>query len=292
MQFTADDSTGAESVPRQRERVTLGPVVWEGWSWATTRAMCAISSSTFSRCSSWRRRWQAASSAISTASRYARCSMRQLDWPRVRWPSRSRLPTEIRRRSIRRPTWCRCPSRSRSHCAPGDRASGSESGSTRTSAAWRRRRWWRGRSTNCRWAPTRRYSSTWRAPSWRTSCTTSGANSSDTGRSSLSSGTGPPPWCSPNPTPDPTSALDAPRPSTPATAHGTSTASSGSSPTATPTMCSRTSCIWCSRDPRAPGRAPRDSACSWFPSSCPTRKPASPESVTAYSSPASSTRWG
>ena len=59
-------------------------------------------------------------------------------------------PTEIRRRSIRRPTRCRCPSRSRSHCGPGGRASGSGSGSTRTSAACLRRRWWRGRSTNCR----------------------------------------------------------------------------------------------------------------------------------------------
>ena len=41
------------------------------------------------------------------------------------------------------------------------------------------------------------------------------------------------------------------------TAPGTSTASSGSSPTVTPTMRSRTSCIWCSPDRRVPGREPR-----------------------------------
>ena len=41
------------------------------------------------------------------------------------------------------------------------------------------------------------------------------------------------------------------------TAPGTSTASNGSSPTATPTTCSRTSCTWCWPGPRAPDRAPR-----------------------------------
>ena len=42
------------------------------------------------------------------------------------------------------------------------------------------------------------------------------------------------------------------------TAPGTSTASSGSSPMATPTTCSRTSCTWCSRVPRVRDREPRD----------------------------------
>ena len=68
---------------------------------------------------------------------------------------------------------------------------------------------------------------------------------------------GPPPWCSPNPTPDRTSVRAAQRRSSRPTAPGTSTASSGSSPTATPTTCSRTSCTWCSRDPRVRDREPR-----------------------------------
>ena len=66
-----------------------------------------------------------------------------------------------------------CPSRSRSRCGPGSRGSGSASGSTRRSAASRRRRWSPGRSTSWCWAPTRRSSCTWPARSWPTSCSTS-----------------------------------------------------------------------------------------------------------------------
>ena len=105
--------------------------------------------------------------------------------------------------------------------------------------------------------PARRRSCTWPARSWRTSSTTSATSNSGTGRRWRSNAIGPPPWCSPNPTPDPMSARAAPRRSSSPTAPGTSTASSGSSPTATPTTCSRTSCTWCSRGPRAPDRAPR-----------------------------------
>ena len=216
-----------------------------------------ISSSTCSKCSRWRRCWPAASSATSTETRCTRCWKRRRGWPKVRWRNPSPTPTVIPRHSIPRRTRSACPSRSRSHSGPGSRGIGSGSGSTKTSAVCRRPRWSPGRSTSFRSAPSPRPSSIRRARFSRTSCTTSATSNNGTWRRWPSSATGAPPWCSPNPTRDPTSAPGGRRRSSSPTAPGTSTASNDSSPTATPTTCSRTSCIWCWPGPRVPDRAPR-----------------------------------
>ena len=150
-----------------------------------------------------------------------------------------------------------CPSRSRSRCGRGSKASGGASGSTRTSAVCPRRRWWRGRSTRWCSAPTRGvhvpgrtvmanilYGDRQRAAEGIGRAGDRAQLGRDDGadrtRRRLRRRRRPHQGHRSSPT-----------------APGTSTASSGSSPAATPTTLSRTSCTWCWPGPRAQDRAPR-----------------------------------
>ena len=220
--------------------------------------MSAISSSTCSRCSSWRRCWPAVSSATSTATRCARCWRRRRGWPKGRWRNPSPTPTVIR------PTF-----------DPTTHAVSLPESFKKSFRAWQQGDWFRiGLDENVGGVP---------APAmvaWAINEFPLGAQPAAfmyCGR----------PGSREHPVPHrrrATAALgraggraqlgrhhgahrtrrgirrrrrahqgDHSSP----TAPGTSTASNGSSPTATPTTCSRTSCTWCWPGRRAPDRAPR-----------------------------------
>jgi hypothetical protein len=131
--------------------------------WAITRATCATSSSTSSKCSTWRRHWSPASSATSTASRCARCSTRRRGLPRARWRRPSPTATATRQRSTPPRTRSPCPSPSRSRSGRGGKGSGSGSVWARQSAACPRPRCCPGRSTSLPLALSRRRSCIWPA---------------------------------------------------------------------------------------------------------------------------------
>ncbi len=226
--------------------------------WAITRATCAISSSTCSRSSNSTRRWPAASSVTSTASRCARCSSR--GGAAGRGPGRRIVrrgrPSSADLRPGRR-TRCRCRSRSRSRCglAAGRMVPRrARRGRRRGAGAGHRRvgdqRVGAGREP--RGVPLHGRPDHGQHPvphRQRAAAALGGAGArTQLGATMVLT------------EPDAGSDVGAGRTKAieqPATAPGTSRASNGSSPTATPTTCSRTSCIWCWPAPRVRARAPR-----------------------------------